>query len=120
MPAREGRGWPKSTTDDYKPVTRLTHFVRHLHGSGAGSLKPQIYEALSMLGDKNMVRNQREAHRKSRRRSRKRFRRRTPRLHLDNMFNVISTRAKLPKNTMFSKKYKITIDGPLKRVRKQR
>ena len=37
MPAREGRGQPKSTTDDNDSTTRLGHFVEHLHGSGASS-----------------------------------------------------------------------------------
>ena len=35
-------------TSDYKPPTRL----KHLHGGGASSLKPQICEAATELGDK--------------------------------------------------------------------
>ena len=42
----------KRTTDDYDSTTRLTHF----HGSGASSLKPQIYEAMTELDDR--TRNQ--------------------------------------------------------------
>ena len=37
---------------------RQNKFVEHLHGSGAGSLRPQIYEATTELGDKNSFRNQ--------------------------------------------------------------
>ena len=33
-------------------------FVEHLHGGGTGSLKPQIYEATTELGDKITFRNQ--------------------------------------------------------------
>ena len=33
-------------------------FVEHFHGSGAGSLRPQIDDATTELGDKNTFRNQ--------------------------------------------------------------
>ena len=58
--ARKGKavGRSKSTTDDNDSTTRLKHFVEHLHGSGAGSLRPQIYEATTEHGDKNTFRNQ--------------------------------------------------------------
>ena len=51
-------------------------------------MRPQIYDATTELGDKNMFRNQ-PSHRKSRRRSSKRFRRTTPRNTPNNMFKVI-------------------------------
>ena len=53
-------GSPKSTTDVNDSTTRLKHFVEHLHGCGAGSLRPQIDEATTELGDKNTFRNQPE------------------------------------------------------------
>ena len=52
MPQRKAVGSPKSTTDDCDSTTRLTH----LHGSGAGSLRPQIYEATTELDDKIRLR----------------------------------------------------------------
>ena len=42
----------QSFTSDYKPPKRL----QHLHGSGASSLKPHIYEAVTELGDKIKIR----------------------------------------------------------------
>ena len=45
---REAVGGQKFTSD-YQPPIRL----KHLHGSGAGSLKPQICEAATELGDKS-------------------------------------------------------------------
>ena len=51
-------------------------FVEHLHGCGAGSLRPQIYEATTVLPRSRRVQ---EPTVQSRRRSRKRFRRRTRR-----------------------------------------
>ena len=51
MPEREGRGGPKTTTIDYDSTARL----KHLHG-GAGSLKPQIYDATAELDEKIRVR----------------------------------------------------------------
>ena len=47
-PQGKAVGSPKSTTIDRDSTTRL----KHLHGSGAGSLKPQIYDATTELDDK--------------------------------------------------------------------
>ena len=76
---------------------RRSTFVKHLHGTRAGSLKPQIYEATTELDDKIRLRvfSQQEpkrsgTNRKSRRRSRKRFRRRSREKHADNTFKVIT------------------------------
>ena len=46
---KDGNPWvAQNFTRDYKPPTRL----KHLQGTGADSLKPQIYEAATELGDK--------------------------------------------------------------------
>ena len=69
-PQAKAVGSPKSTRDDYDPTTRLKHFVKHshasgatfvkhLHASGAGSLRPRICEATTELGD-NTFRNPQE------------------------------------------------------------
>ena len=46
--ARKGRPW----VAHYDSTTRL----KHLHGSGAGSLRPQIYEVTTELDDKVRLR----------------------------------------------------------------
>ena len=57
--ARKGR--PRVAQRHHKTETltrRRNKFVEHLHGSGAGSLRPRIYEATTELGDKNTFRHQ--------------------------------------------------------------
>ena len=147
MPARVAQ----STTDDNDSTTRLKHFVEHSHGSGAsssntycsgaGSLRPQIYEAKTKLGDKNTFRNQQEVPRE------------VPQENSEKQpdhFKVIKTlnlmdqytkkssqvtdaggqdiaeivkvkdieESDLPKNTKSSKKYKIAIDESAETVEK--
>ena len=57
--ALKGRPWVAQKHHKTQTLTRRRNkFVEPLHGSGAGSLRPQIYEATTELGDKNTFGNQ--------------------------------------------------------------
>ena len=55
-PQGKAGGIPRGTTDDYDSTTRLKHLIEKLHDSGAGSLRPQIYDATTELDDKIRLR----------------------------------------------------------------